>query len=168
MGRRSGRWFGRRSGVAEPTAVVIGASMAGRCAAAALARSGVAVTVLERDRLPERPESRRGVPQDTQAHVLLYRGLTVIEDLLSNKEGLEVGERQVRADEVGRAPDDVKGEAVIAVVRNKTLRRFYDPTVAKLETGDQVVVVRHAEAEVAEGEQPPPPTRRRPSRRDDW
>jgi hypothetical protein len=40
--------------------------------------------------------------------------------------------------------------------------------VAKLETGDQVVVVRHAEAEVAEGEQPPPPTRRRPSRRDDW
>jgi hypothetical protein len=29
-------------------------------------------------------------------------------------------------------------------------------------------VVRHAEAEVAEGEQPPPPTRRRPSRRDDW
>lgn len=93
---------------------------------------------------------------------------TVIEDLLSNKEGLEVGERQVRAEEVGQAPDDVKGEAVIAVVRNKTLRRFYDPTVAKLETGDQVVVVRHAEAEVAEGEQPPPPTRRRPSRRDDW
>jgi flavin-dependent dehydrogenase len=82
MGRRSGRWFGRRSGVAEPTAVVIGASMAGLCAAAALARSGVAVTVLERDRLPERPESRRGVPQDTQAHVLLYRGQTVIEDLL--------------------------------------------------------------------------------------
>lgn len=56
----------------------------------------------------------------------------VIEDLLSSKEGLEVGERQVRADEVGRSPDEVKGEAVIAVVRNKTLRRFYDPTVAKL------------------------------------
>lgn len=87
---------------------------------------------------------------------------TVIEDLLSSKEGLEVGERQVRADEVGRAPDDVKGEAVIAVVRNKTLRRFYDPTVAKLETGDQVVVVRHAVAEVAGSEQPS--TRRRPGR----
>ena len=93
---------------------------------------------------------------------------TVIEDLLSSNEGLEVGERQVRSNEVGLAPDDVRGEAVIAVIRNKTLRRFYDPTVAKLETGDQVVVVRHAEAETADGEQSPPPTRRRPSRRDDW
>ena len=52
---------------------------------------------------------------------------------------------------------------MIAVVRNKTLRRFYDPTVAKLETGDQVVVVRHAEAEIAEGRAADP---RRP--RDDW
>lgn len=92
---------------------------------------------------------------------------TVIEDLLSSKEGLEVGERQVRTDEVGLAPDDIKGEAVIAVVRNKTLRRFFDPTVAKLETGDQVVVVRHAEAETADIE-PTQPARRRPSRRDDW
>jgi voltage-gated potassium channel len=93
---------------------------------------------------------------------------TVIEDLLSSKEGLEVGERQVRANEVGLAPDDVKGEAVIAVVRNKTLRRFYDPTVSKLETGDHVVVVRHAEAELEQSEPQPPSTRRRPSRHDDW
>ncbi|MFL6026694.1 MAG: potassium channel family protein [Friedmanniella sp.] len=69
---------------------------------------------------------------------------TVIEDLLSSREGLEVGERQVTREEVGLAPGQVEGEAVLAVVRNKTLRRFYDPTVAKLETGDQVVVVRHA------------------------
>lgn len=69
---------------------------------------------------------------------------TVIEDLLSSREGLEVGERQVTGDEVGLAPGEVEGERVIAVVRNKTLRRFYDPTVARLETGDQVVVVRHA------------------------
>jgi len=69
---------------------------------------------------------------------------TVIEDLLSSREGLEVGERQVTRDEVGLNPGQVEGERVIAVVRNKTLRRFYDPTVARLETGDQVVVVRHA------------------------
>jgi voltage-gated potassium channel len=74
---------------------------------------------------------------------------TVIEDLLSTKEGLEVGERQVTAAEVGRSPDEVQGERVLAVVRNKTLRRFYDPTVAVLETGDQVVVVRSAEDESA-------------------
>jgi voltage-gated potassium channel len=46
---------------------------------------------------------------------------------------------------VGKSPDDVRGERVIAVVRNKTLRRFYDPTVASLETGDEVVVVRPAD-----------------------
>lgn len=69
---------------------------------------------------------------------------TVIEDLLSSREGMEVGERQVTAAEVGLSPGQVEDEAVIAVVRNKTLRRFYDPTVARLETGDQVVVVRHA------------------------
>jgi voltage-gated potassium channel len=71
----------------------------------------------------------------------------VIEDLLSSKEGLEVGERQVTRDEVGKSSDEVRGERVVAVVRNRTLRRFYDPTVATLETGDQVVVVRHADEE---------------------
>ncbi len=70
---------------------------------------------------------------------------TVIEDLLSSKEGLEVSERQVTKDEVGKSPDEVHGDRVIAVVRNKTLRRFYDPTVATLQTGDQIVVVRHAD-----------------------
>ena len=72
----------------------------------------------------------------------------VIEDLLSSNEGLEVAERPVTKEEIGRSPGEVEGERVIAVVRNKTLRRFYDPTVAKLEAGDQVVVVRHAAEEV--------------------
>ena len=71
----------------------------------------------------------------------------VIEDLLSSKEGLEVGERSVTKDEVGKSPNEITGDRVIAVVRNRTLRRFYDPTVAHLEPGDQVVVVRQAEAE---------------------
>jgi voltage-gated potassium channel len=70
---------------------------------------------------------------------------TVIEDLLSSKEGLEVGERQVSREEVGKAPSEVRGDRVLAVVRNKTLRRFYDPTVALLEAGDQVVVVRQGD-----------------------
>lgn len=56
--------------------------MAGLCAAATLARQGLTVTMVERDRLSPRPEHRRGVPQDIQAHVLLYRGITVLEELL--------------------------------------------------------------------------------------
>ena len=71
----------------------------------------------------------------------------IIEDLLSAKEGLEVGERGVTREEVGLSPHEISGDRVIAVVRNKTLRRFYDPTVARLEPGDQVVVVRQATAE---------------------
>jgi len=70
------------SAFTDRTAVVIGASMAGLCAGAALAGQGFTVTVLERDVLGREPRHRRGVPQDTQAHVLLYRGLTVIQRLL--------------------------------------------------------------------------------------
>jgi voltage-gated potassium channel len=71
----------------------------------------------------------------------------IIEDLLSAKEGLEVAERSVTKDEIGKSPHEVTSDRVIAVVRNRTLRRFYDPTVAHLEPGDQVVVVRQAAAE---------------------
>lgn len=69
---------------------------------------------------------------------------TVIEDLLTTDEGLEIVERQVQTSEVGHAPAEIRDERVLAVVRNQTLRPFYDPTVAALETGDQLVLVRHA------------------------
>ncbi|MVA75951.1 potassium transporter Kef [Auraticoccus sp. F435] len=73
---------------------------------------------------------------------------TVIEDLLSSGEGLEIAERQVTADEVGRPPSAVERERVVAVVRNQTLRRYYDPTVAKLEPGDMLVVVRRSSSDI--------------------
>ncbi|MEV7630417.1 FAD-dependent monooxygenase [Actinoplanes sp. NPDC089786] len=56
-------------------AVVIGASLAGLLAARALHESFEEVVVLDRDAtLPERPETRRGVPQSGQVHGLLARG----------------------------------------------------------------------------------------------
>ena len=61
---------------------VIGASVAGLFAAAATASLGAETTILERDRLPEVPEPRKGVPQGRQAHVLLHRGLLSASDLL--------------------------------------------------------------------------------------
>ena len=62
--------------------VVIGASLAGLFAAAAAAANGAEVVILERDRLPDTPEPRKGVPQSRQAHVLLHRGLLSAEQLL--------------------------------------------------------------------------------------
>src|ERR687898_3350972 len=56
-------------------AAVLGASLAGLLAAAATVSRGVETIVLERDRLPESPEPRKGVPQGRQAHILLHRGL---------------------------------------------------------------------------------------------
>jgi 2-polyprenyl-6-methoxyphenol hydroxylase-like FAD-dependent oxidoreductase len=62
--------------------VVIGASLAGAFAAAAVARDGRSVTVLERDVLPQSPRPRDGVPQGRQPHIILRRGLITVEELL--------------------------------------------------------------------------------------
>src|SRR5436305_5633859 len=67
---------------AREHAVVIGASMGGLAAAAALAHSFQRVTVLERDTLPEGPDNRRGVPQGKHAHGLQPGGLLALEKLL--------------------------------------------------------------------------------------
>jgi flavin-dependent dehydrogenase len=62
--------------------VVLGASLAGLFAAAACAGGGSSVTVVERDVLAEQAGPRAGVPQSRQPHVLLYRGLLALEQLL--------------------------------------------------------------------------------------
>ena len=62
-------------------AIVIGSSMAGLRAARALSTRFEQVTMLERDRLPENPEPRKGVPQGRHAHALLAAGLNSLESL---------------------------------------------------------------------------------------
>jgi 2-polyprenyl-6-methoxyphenol hydroxylase-like FAD-dependent oxidoreductase len=66
-------------------AVVLGASMAGLLAARALSEFFDAVTVVERDPLPDIPPdtaaARRGVPQGRHLHGLLARGAQVLEEL---------------------------------------------------------------------------------------
>ncbi len=63
------------------TAVVLGGSMAGLCAAGALAPHFDEVVVLERDELPVDAEHRRGVPQSKHPHFLLNSGRRAISDL---------------------------------------------------------------------------------------
>lgn len=62
-------------------AVVIGAGMAGLMAARVLADAYPEVTLVDRDDLPDRPESRRGVPQGRQPHALLAGGQLAMEEL---------------------------------------------------------------------------------------
>ncbi|WP_406349734.1 NAD(P)/FAD-dependent oxidoreductase [Streptomyces sp. NBC_00658] len=64
------------------SAIVIGGGLAGMLAAAALSQSVDEVTVLERDTLPDGPQSRRGLPQGRHAHILLPSGREAIERLI--------------------------------------------------------------------------------------
>ena len=62
-------------------ALVIGGSMAGLLAARVLADHFERVTIVERDRLPHKPEQRQGVPQSRHSHVLLLQGQQILEQL---------------------------------------------------------------------------------------
>lgn len=63
-------------------AVVLGAGMAGLAHAVPLAERFERVTLVERDVLPDRASSRRGVPQGQHIHLLVPGGLTRLEELL--------------------------------------------------------------------------------------
>ena len=62
------------------SAVVIGASMAGLCAACVLADRFDHVTVLDHDHLPEHSTWRQQVPQGRHPHLLLAAGARLLED----------------------------------------------------------------------------------------
>lgn len=70
---------------------------------------------------------------------------SIIQDLLTAGTGLEVSQRQAAAHEVGQTPSSLHNERVIGIIRGGTLRRFYDSTASRIETGDQLIVVRRAE-----------------------
>ncbi|MBV9722649.1 MAG: oxidoreductase, partial [Mycobacterium sp.] len=55
-------------------AVVIGASIAGLCAARVLSDFYDRVTLFERDELPSAPANRTAVPQGRHVHLLMARG----------------------------------------------------------------------------------------------
>lgn len=68
---------------------------------------------------------------------------TVMEDLLTYGEGLEVAERELLVNEVGKQPQSLPDQ-VIAVVRDEKVFRYFDPVVTQLARGDRLVVVRPA------------------------
>ncbi|USX51202.1 NAD(P)/FAD-dependent oxidoreductase [Lentzea sp. HUAS12] len=68
--------------MAPTHAVVLGGGLAGVLAASVLVRHVDEVTVVERDKLPEGPTPRSGVPQARHAHLLMSGGARAIESLL--------------------------------------------------------------------------------------
>ena len=67
----------------------------------------------------------------------------VMEDLLSFGAGLEVAERELLVNEVGKQPQSL-ADQVIAVVRDEKVYRYFDPVVGLLARGDRLIVVRPA------------------------
>ncbi|MFJ7999197.1 FAD-dependent oxidoreductase [Streptomyces sp. NPDC096310] len=63
-------------------AVVVGGSLSALLTARVLSDHVDRVTVIERDRFPEGPEPRAGVPQSRHLHVLLESGQRALEELL--------------------------------------------------------------------------------------
>ncbi|WP_275557813.1 FAD-dependent oxidoreductase [Streptomyces sp. 5-6(2022)] len=64
------------------TAVVIGGGLAGLLAAWALRGYAERIVIVERDRYPEGPAFRSGVPQARHAHLLLEAGHRALEELM--------------------------------------------------------------------------------------
>ena len=68
---------------------------------------------------------------------------SVMEDLLTYGEGLEVAERDLLVNEVGKQPQSLPDQ-VIAVIRDEQVYRYFDPVVTLLARGDRLIVVRPA------------------------
>jgi voltage-gated potassium channel len=64
----------------------------------------------------------------------------VLEDLLSSGSGLDLVEREVTPEEMGRRPQEVPAN-VLAVVRGGRTMRYDDDAVGPLATGDRVVCI---------------------------
>jgi 2-polyprenyl-6-methoxyphenol hydroxylase-like FAD-dependent oxidoreductase len=69
----------KRTAAAGEQAVVIGASMAGLCAARVLADRFARVVILDRDTLDDEPTPRRLVPQGRHPHLLLTAGARLLD-----------------------------------------------------------------------------------------
>jgi hypothetical protein len=85
-------------------AVVVGAGLAGLVAARVLADYFARVTVIDRDHLPAGPAPRAGVPQSRHIHILLARGMALLDQLFPGLEGELVA--------AGAVPIDFPGDAL--------------------------------------------------------
>ena len=67
-------------------AIVIGGSIAGMLSARVLSDYFERVVICDRDKLPETPQARRGVPQSVQPHVLFTKGYRLLTEFFPHIE----------------------------------------------------------------------------------
>ncbi|MFD4370960.1 NAD(P)/FAD-dependent oxidoreductase [Streptomyces sp. NPDC058486] len=111
-------------------AVVIGGSLAGLLAARALAEHAERVTVVERDRVPEGPDARPGVPQGRHLHVLVRGGQRALDELLP---GFMDELRELGAPQVGMPTDMVQWQSGQWFTRLPASEHFYSGPRPQLE-----------------------------------
>ncbi len=68
----------------ETHAIVIGGSITGLFSAKILTKYFSQITIIEKNRLPQEPLARPGVPQSTQPHILLTKGYRILSELFPN------------------------------------------------------------------------------------
>ncbi|MEU6167962.1 NAD(P)/FAD-dependent oxidoreductase [Streptomyces tanashiensis] len=129
-------------------AVVIGGSLAGLLAARVLAEHAEKVTVVERDRYPEGPVARPGVPQGRHLHVLIAGGQQALDELLPGfmKELGELG-----APKVGVPEDMVQWQNGKWYLRNSATAHFYTGPRPQLEWLVRQRVLADPRIELVEG-----------------
>lgn len=80
----------------------------------------------------------------------------VLEDIMSVGHGIDIGEREIREEEIGRFEQLPIREPVIAIIRDDELLRFDDPQAAHLKPGDRLV---YLSAVAGKGQETPVPPR---------
>ncbi|MEU4081892.1 monooxygenase [Streptomyces venezuelae] len=137
--------LGRR---ATRHAVVIGGSLAGLLAARVLAEHAEKVTVVERDRLPEGPEARPGVPQGRHLHVLIAGGQRALDELLP---GFMDELTALGAPKVGVPEDMVQWQNGVWYRRTPATAHFYTGPRPQLEWLVRQRVLADPRIELVEG-----------------
>jgi len=81
----------------------------------------------------------------------------VVEDLLRTGSGLDIIDRPVAREEVGRRVSDINAR-ILAVVRDDHVRRYDDGALGTLRSGDRIIAVRSAQPHAEPADQDDTPS----------
>src|SRR5437764_6797230 len=114
--------------------VVIGASIAGLLAGRVLSDHSEHVTIIERDRITEDLEPRKGIPQGRHVHVLLKKGAFLLSELFPDLSSTLIQSGAPYVDSIedvrwhhfgvwkARFPSDIRGYSQSRPLLEKTVR----------------------------------------------